>query len=287
MALRASLAVDMFGVDGGAAKRRRERRLRAMQRHERQTVAMELAAALHHSRDARSEVAHVALRGQKTASSGARPAPLAEVAGPQGRAATVGYVAALVPTLAGHRLTSDDDGVDGRTVRFLLKQSLALKKKEEEEEERRRMVRESVERVRARVDAENAARHASSSSSVVKRRKRKKKRKRKAPRCALLRFPRARAVRTRKSEHIPASCLWQSLRCPRSTGVLDYFWEMSSWLRLCIWQSLVCLSCLWFAWLDSGYIFTSVYRKMFRIQRIVWFDIGYNILRQSTKLFGR
>ena len=40
------------------------------------------------------------------------------------------------------------------------------------------MVRESVEQVRARVDAEFAARHASSSSSVVKRRKRKKKRKR-------------------------------------------------------------------------------------------------------------
>ena len=32
-----------------SAKRRRERRLRAMLRHERQTVAMELAAALHHS----------------------------------------------------------------------------------------------------------------------------------------------------------------------------------------------------------------------------------------------
>ena len=142
------------------------------------------------------------------------------------------------------------------------------------------MVRESVERVRARVDAENAARHASSSSSVVKRRKRKKKRKRKAPRCALQRFPRARAVRTRKSEHIPASC------CPRSTGVLDYFWEMTSWLRPCIWQSLVCLSCLWFAWLDSGYIFTSVYRKMFRIQRIVWFDIGYNICVSPQSFLG-
>ena len=35
----------------GSAKRRRERRLRAMLRHERQTVAMELAAALHHSSD--------------------------------------------------------------------------------------------------------------------------------------------------------------------------------------------------------------------------------------------
>ena len=33
------------------AKRRRERRLRSMLRHERQTVYMELAAALHHSCD--------------------------------------------------------------------------------------------------------------------------------------------------------------------------------------------------------------------------------------------
>ena len=55
VALRASLPVDMSGVDGGAAKWRRERRLRAMLRHERQTVAMELAAALHHSRDAGRE----------------------------------------------------------------------------------------------------------------------------------------------------------------------------------------------------------------------------------------
>ena len=54
-----------------------------------------------------------------------------------------------------------------------------------------------------------------------------------------------RAVRSWKSAHIPVPCLWQSLRCPRSTGVLDYFWEMTSWLRPCIWQSLVCLSCPW------------------------------------------
>ena len=70
---------------------------------------MELATALHHSAQrveepregvegekyyaprrpkppltGKPEVAHVALRGQKTASSGSRPAPLAEVAGPQG-----------------------------------------------------------------------------------------------------------------------------------------------------------------------------------------------------------
>ena len=45
-----------MNVDGAgtSAMRRRQRRLRAVLRHERQTVAMELAAALHHSRDGRA-----------------------------------------------------------------------------------------------------------------------------------------------------------------------------------------------------------------------------------------
>ena len=60
-----------MNVDGAGAKRRRERRLRAMLRHERQTVAMELAAALHHSRDGGRETYH-GLRAPKTASSGGR-----------------------------------------------------------------------------------------------------------------------------------------------------------------------------------------------------------------------
>ena len=65
---RETPAVDM-NVGAGAAKRRRERRLRAMLRHERQTVAMELAAALHHSRDG-GRVTNYGLRAPKTASSG-------------------------------------------------------------------------------------------------------------------------------------------------------------------------------------------------------------------------
>ena len=58
-------------VDGErtSAWRRRQRRLRSWLRHERQTVAMELAAALHHSRDG-EPVSHSALRGLKAASSG-------------------------------------------------------------------------------------------------------------------------------------------------------------------------------------------------------------------------
>ena len=41
--------------DAGSARRRRERRLRSWLRHERMTVAAELSAALHHSRDGERE----------------------------------------------------------------------------------------------------------------------------------------------------------------------------------------------------------------------------------------
>ena len=57
------------------------------------------------------------------------------------------------------------------------------------------MVQESVEQVRARVDAENAARHAAS-SSTGKRRKRKKRRKKRLPRT-----PRLRQGRQRPCDH--------------------------------------------------------------------------------------
>ena len=63
----------------GAAKRRRERRLRSWWRHERMTVAAELAVALHHSRGVGPAVPHAALRGQTPASSvGRRPGVLEE-----------------------------------------------------------------------------------------------------------------------------------------------------------------------------------------------------------------
>ena len=79
---------ELSGQPSGPARRRRERRLRSMLRHEQQTVRMALAAALHHSAGskekkvelqqyaaprgqntsatAREEVVHEALRGQKT-----------------------------------------------------------------------------------------------------------------------------------------------------------------------------------------------------------------------------
>ena len=68
---------DLAGTS--SAKRRRERRLRATPRHERQTVAMELAAA----RDG-ERVTNYGLRAPKTASSGGRPGVLTEPE-PQGQ----------------------------------------------------------------------------------------------------------------------------------------------------------------------------------------------------------
>ena len=82
-------AVDMMNVDGaGAAKRRRERRLRSWMRHEQMTVAAEFAAALHHScgearRHARSPSGTDAceLRGKAGRPGGARAATVGEHAG--------------------------------------------------------------------------------------------------------------------------------------------------------------------------------------------------------------
>ena len=58
----------MLNAPSGSAKRRRQRRLRSWLRHERQTVALELAAALHHSRDV-GPGTHAGPRAQKAASS--------------------------------------------------------------------------------------------------------------------------------------------------------------------------------------------------------------------------
>ena len=143
-----------------------------MLRHERQTVAMELAAALHHSRDAGPEL-YEGLRAQTTASSGMRPAPLVEVSEPQEEegAVTVGYVAAPMPTFALPVLAgSAGEAVDDRSLRFLLGRSLAEKK---EEEEKRR---------KAEVEEYRLASLARARELYGSKRKRKKRRKRRLPR---------------------------------------------------------------------------------------------------------
>ena len=193
------MMAESSGQPSGAARRRRERRLRSMLRHEQQTVRMALAAALHHSAGPREKVEkqqNGAPRGQKTAGRagegevheqhdgpraqnrplpGTRPEPLAEVSEPQGPAATVGYVAARPPLIWwGPKLLADSsaEAIDGRTLRYLLKENLARKKEEEEEEERRKEEEKEKEK-------EKAVR---SSASSAPKRTRKKRRKKKAPR---------------------------------------------------------------------------------------------------------
>ena len=113
---RDTLAVDaVAGVDGaGAARRRRKRRLRSMLRHERQTVAMEVTAALH--------------QGQKAASSpGGRPDVLAEQGRTEGVAVPAGAPGLALPTVA----VAASEVVDSSTLRFLTASALEAKRKEE------------------------------------------------------------------------------------------------------------------------------------------------------------
>ena len=78
------------GIATGAAKRRRERRLRQWQRHERMTVAMALAEATHHAaprrqtpvsaiKEVEEQVSHVGLWAQKTPPPGVRPGILTDL----------------------------------------------------------------------------------------------------------------------------------------------------------------------------------------------------------------
>ena len=159
-----------------SAKRRRERWLRWMLRHERQTVAMELAAALHHSRDVRPGKNN-GLRVQTTASSGKRPAPPVDVSEPQGGAVTVGYVAAPGPLL---EVSSMDggDSVDGTALRFLIKK--AIERQKEWEKEKEEEMQDILRRFRADLPVSDseweawlAWRGIGSSASGKKRKKKK------------------------------------------------------------------------------------------------------------------
>ena len=200
-----TLASDMSVACAGTfAWRRRQRRLRSMLRHERQTVAMELAAALHHSRDVGPEK-NDGLWAQTAASSGGRPGVLKEPE-PQGGAVTVGYVAAPGPLFEVASMAGGDS-VDGTALRFLVNR--ALERQNEEKEERR------MKRINAKVSDDIPLSHeeheawkrwivayASSSSSSGMRRKRKKKRKRKLPKSSSSRSSRGRARRRQRQWHV-------------------------------------------------------------------------------------
>ena len=118
----------------GAAKRRRERRLRSWLRHERMTVAAELSAALHHSRDGGREQ-YVGPRAQKSDSS----AVVEEVEN-ETHAAPRGQITPpptqTVPVLAGRAA----EAVDSSALSFLLSQSLLAEQEAKEAEELERLI---------------------------------------------------------------------------------------------------------------------------------------------------
>ena len=123
-----TLAVDMMNVDGaGAAKQRRERRLRAMLKHERQTVAMELAAALHHSRDARSNVTYKSLTGTEDGK--------LEAGNPFGAPASSEARGAAAPGLWPVLASVFGEDVDASSLAVLLHFSLAAQMQKEKEDE--------------------------------------------------------------------------------------------------------------------------------------------------------
>ena len=131
----------MADLAGGATRRRRERRLRSWLRHERMTVRMELAAALHHSA---GPVTNDAVRSQKTVSSrGVRPGVLQDPA-PQlvsehaACPCSSGVPSLSLPVLADRAA----EAVDSSSLRFLTASALEARREEEEEQEQEKVVEE-------------------------------------------------------------------------------------------------------------------------------------------------
>ena len=269
-----TLAGDSNVARAGAARRRRERRLRSMLRHERQTVAMELAVALHHSRDARSEVAHEVLRGQKTASSGTRPETPEEVSGPQEAAVTVGYVAAArAPSLATPSLAdSAGDAVDAAALEFLV--WVACKTPEQIERSKQASWRKQRKEA-AKKEKESAKGEEEASSS----RRRRKKRKKNLPKTQGPLLPQV-SVRSCSS-----STRWSSSwRRGRSSWSMVTPLVSGSHLFACL---ACCLVGQWIhVYVGLQRLCGDYFWKKFRIQRIAWFDIGYNICVSLRSLLG-
>ena len=114
----------------GAAKRRRERRLRQWHRHERLTVQMALCEALHHAAPQVERGENSVPRGQKTHIAGGRPGVLGEPEPP------VGVVRAMSPRIAAPSLATPllagqaAEVIDPSSLRFLAASALAVRRKE-------------------------------------------------------------------------------------------------------------------------------------------------------------
>ena len=145
----------------GSSKRRRERRLRAWLRHERQSIALHLAEALHHSAgSSKTKVVerregegvegerYDALRRQMPPPPGTRPAammePMSQGFWPEA-SRQPGHV---VPSLSLLVLAdTTTDGVDSSTLRFLAAGAL-YSRKLDEEKVRKREEEEELKRIR-------------------------------------------------------------------------------------------------------------------------------------------
>ena len=253
---------------GGAAKRRRERRLRSWLRHERMTVAAELSAALHHSRDGGQVMydglraqktdsaadgeevvhdAHDALRGQKTPPPGVRPGSLCDL-GPQRSDHTVrrssgdSLPTLALPVLAG----SAGEVVDSSSLRFLTASALKARREEEEEKEKKKE-KEKMEK-RSAVHVEAAVAHERARlllEQASKRRKRKKRRKRRTPRTSSrpsFRRPRRRPRRWHapgwfSSVFLLALCSSLSLAGPRCLASRPF------WIRRTVTRFFLTVAC--------------------------------------------
>ena len=206
---------------GGAARRRRQRQLRAFHRHVQMAVKLELATALHHSAQPAGPVVeepaeevefeeHAGLRAQNTPPPGSRPGVLKDPGPPWVEAVTVGYVAAGAPSLVVAPVAAHD-GLDDASVQFLLQQSLLARAQEEEEarereevelleekvKEKERRIVEEIDRLRAlgqndrspllfRTCGWYVARRDLLAKKEKMKRKRKKRRKRRTPRTSSL-----------------------------------------------------------------------------------------------------
>ena len=143
--------------------------MRRRWRHEQQSVAVALAAALHHSsglstknvverrEGPEGEVCekHVAPRGQKAPLPGTRLLPV--VAESLVRLEAAARVSAGAPSLAPVVLSSADDGVDASTLNFL-RQNLEMQRKKDEEEKRSGKEEEAKERKLKQEEAEHERR---------------------------------------------------------------------------------------------------------------------------------
>ena len=165
--------MDVDCAGPSSARRRRERRLRSWWRHERMSVAAALAEAHHHSSLKVGAAPNNAPRSQKTArASGEHPGVLREPE-VQLEAATVGHVAASVPSLATPSLAdAAGDAVDGESIRFLL--WCALKTPEQVEAAKQASLRRQS-KAAAKKEKEMAEVDVEASSSQRRKKKRKKK----------------------------------------------------------------------------------------------------------------